>query len=159
MTIPQATTEIVRRIRVDRTRTPQQALLATGRKYYDVDNNVDMNIVNAMPMGEGEEVEVVFFKLDLSDRGGMILSDELEKEFELRGLKPADPISLAAVNEADPAFADDHPHGTHWKDEKSGEWCHATFYKWIDDERHVDVKCDVYPWCDDWWLAGIRLSA
>ncbi len=123
---------IVRTAKVNRSRSPQEAIDATGRTQY-----TDRKVVDAMSKGEDDEVEVVFFKPDLSNRNGFISDDDLEKEFELRGLKPVDPYSLAAVNEADPAFADDKPHGTHWKDE-NGQWCCATFRRWSGG-RHVSV--------------------
>lgn len=140
---------VVRRATVNRTRKPQEALDATGRAQY-----TDRKVVDAMPKGEGDEVEVVFFKPDLSQRNGFISDDDLEKEFELCGLKPADPISVAAVNEADPAFADEKPHGTHWKDAK-GNWCYAAFGRWFGGRR-VHVYHRDRGWSDDWWFAGVR---
>ena len=137
---------IVRHVKVNRNRTPQQVLDATGRKQY-----TDSKVVKAMPKGEGDETDVHFFKL------GRYVSDaDLEKEYELRGLKPADPYSLAAVNEADPAFADEYPNGTHWKD-ASGNWCYAVFNQWSGGERGVSVSRDVgNDWDDYWWFAGLR---
>ncbi|MFA6458835.1 MAG: hypothetical protein WCV79_00315 [Candidatus Paceibacterota bacterium] len=144
---------IVRTIKVNRSRFPQEAIEATGRAQY-----TDRKVVDAMPKGEGDEVEVVFFKPDLSNRNGFISDDDLEKEFELRGLKPVDPISVAAVNEADPAFADEKPHGTHWKDAK-GNWCFATFNRW-DGGRLVNVNRNGDGWgggwLGRWWFAGVR---
>src|SRR3989344_4353986 len=140
---------ITRHVHVDRTRTPQEVLDATGRAQY-----TDRKVVDAMPKGEGNEVEVVFFKPDLSQRNGFISDDDLEKESESRGLKPADPISVAAVNEADPAFADEKPHGTHWKDAK-GNWCFATFGHWF-GERLVCVSENGSDWDVRWWFAGLR---
>lgn len=139
----------VRKAKVNRGRSQQEAIEATGRAQY-----TDRKVVNAMPKGGGDEVEVVFFKPDLSNRNGRISDDDLEKEFELRGLKPADPISVAAVNEANPAFADENPHGTHWKDAK-GNWCCLAFGRW-DGER--SVGCDRHDggWGDGWWFAGVR---
>ena len=141
---------IIRRVCVDRTRSPQEALNATGRVQY-----TDCKVVKAMPKGEGDKIEVVFFKPDLSERNFFISDDDLEKEFDLRGLKPADPISVAAVNKADPAFADEKPHGTHWKDAK-GNWCYAAFRRWC-DERGVDAYLSDCGWDDFWWFAGVRL--
>jgi len=138
-----------RLVKVNRTRTPQEALDATGRAQY-----MDRKVVDAMPKGEGNEVEVVFFKPDLSERNGFISDDDLEKEFELRGLKPADPVSVAAANEADPDFADEKPHSTHWKDAK-GNWCFAAFRRWSDG-RGVYVNRNDLDWGDDWWFAGVR---
>ena len=136
---------ITRVVSVNRKRYAQQALDATGRKQY-----VNSDVVIAMPSGEGEEAEVIFFKL------GKYVSDaNLDKEYDLRGLKPADPYSLAAVNEADPAFADEHPNCTHWKDAK-GKWCFAAFDHWDGGRRSVDVSRDGGGWNDYWWFAGVR---
>ncbi len=140
---------IVRKVPVNRGRTQQEAIEATGRAQY-----TDRKVVDAMPKGEGDEAEIVFFKPDLSERNGFISDDDLDKEYELRGLKPADPISVAAVNEADPAFADEKPHGTHWKDAK-GHWCYATFRRWL-GERGVCVGRRDDGWGDGWWFAGVR---
>lgn len=140
---------IVRKVPVNRNRTQQEAIEAAGRVQH-----TDRNVLDSMPKGEGNEAEVVFFKPDLSQRNGFISDDDLEKEFELRGLKPADPISVAAVNEADPAFAGEKPHGTHWKDAK-GNWCYAAFCCW-DDERGVHVFRFDSGWGNGWWFAGVR---
>lgn len=138
---------VVRTVTVNRTRSAREALKATGRTLYATDS-----VVDAMPQGIGEIMEVVFFKRDryLSD-------DELEKEYEVENLMPADPFSLAAVNEADPAFADTHPNATHWKD-AAGKWCCAAFCR-FDGERSVDVDRSDYDWRDYWWFAGFRKSA
>ncbi len=140
---------IVRKVTVNVNRTPQEALDATQRKQY-----TDRKVVDCMPKGLGGEVEIVFFKLDLSERDGYISDDDLEKEYELRGLKPAAPFSVAALNEADPAFADEKPHGTHWKDE-NGKWCYAAFFRWS-GERGVYVYRSDRDWYDNWSFAGVR---
>lgn len=131
--------------KVDRTRSPQEALDATGRKQY-----IDTDVVKSLPRGTGDGAEVVFFKI-----GESVSDDNLEKEYERRGLIPADPYSLAAVNEVDPAFADTHPNGTHWKDAKDN-WCFAAFDQWNDDNRNVYVNRDHYVWYAHWWFAGLR---
>lgn len=133
----------VRHVKPDRNRTPQRALDATGRGQY-----TDKKVVAGMPKGEGE-AEVHFFKLDR-----WISDDDLEKEYDARGLKPADPYSLAAVNEADPAFADERPNCTHWKD-KDGKWCYAAFNHWF-DERCVGVRRSGDGWYGHWFFAGVR---
>jgi hypothetical protein len=148
-TVEMVSNLIVRTAKVNRSRSQQEAIEATGRTQY-----TDREVVDAMPKGEGDEVEVVFFKPDLSERNGFISDDDLEKEFELRGLKPADPVSVAAVNEADPAFADEKPHGTHWRDAE-GKWCYATFNRWH-DLRRVYVNRSDSGWDDRWWFAGVR---
>ena len=135
---------IIRRAKVNRTRNAQVAIDATGRRQY-----TDKDVVNAMPNGEGEEAEVVFFNL-----GRYVSDTDLDKEYELRGLKPADPFSLAAVNEVDPAFADQKPNATHWKD-SNGKWCYAAFGQWS-GERDVDVRRYGDDWRGGWWFAGLR---
>lgn len=135
---------IVRKVKVDRSLSPVGLLRATGRVQY-----VNGIVVAEMPKGEGDEVEVVFFNL-----GCYVSDDILEKEYEIRGLKPADPYSQAAVNTVDPAFADKHPNGTHWKDE-NGNWCYSAFDRW-GGEREVNVGQSDDDWDDDWWFAGLR---
>jgi hypothetical protein len=136
---------IVRDVSVRPNQEGRQALEATGRRLY-----VDDDVVKTMPHGTSSTVKVTFFKLDLS--GGYISDDNLEGEFNRRGLKPADPFSLAAVNEADPAFADEHPNCTHWKD-KNGKWCFGAFRRW-GDGRRVDVRRDGGG-RDGLWFAGV----
>ncbi|MEK7163428.1 MAG: hypothetical protein AAB775_01825, partial [Patescibacteria group bacterium] len=80
---------IIRIVHPDRNRTPKAVLTATGRKQY-----TSSDVVAGMPRGTGEEAKVVFFKL-----GRWISDVDLDKEYKSRGLKPADPYSLAAVNE------------------------------------------------------------
>ena len=139
---------IVHHVKVNRNRNQQEALDATGRVQY-----TDCTVVDSMPKGEGDEVDIVYFKPNLTNRNGFISDNDLEKEFDLRGLKPADPISVAADNEANPAFADEKPHGTHWKDAK-GNWCCAAFDLWV-GEREVGVDRHDFDWRDSWWFAGV----
>ncbi len=135
---------INRRVPVDRSRTPEQVLDATGRRQYVIGD-----VAKVMPRGDGVEAEVFFFHV------GRHLSDtDLDKEYELRGLVPADLYSLAAVNEANPPFADEHPNATHFQD-ADGNWCYATFFRWGSEWR-VGVGSDGYDWDDDWWFAGLR---
>ncbi|MFI5260554.1 MAG: hypothetical protein ACHQU0_02050 [Candidatus Paceibacteria bacterium] len=136
---------IVRHVVVNRTRTPMEAINATGRTKYCNDD-----VVASMPQGEGDEADVIFFKL-----GRDISNADLDREYDLRDLKPADPYSLAAVNEADPAFADERPNGTQWKD-ADGKYCYAAFGRWLDGERCVDVFRSDNDWNDSWCFAGVR---
>jgi len=135
---------IVRHVKVDRSLDPGAMLDATGRQQY-----TDENVVKEMPKGEGEETDVYFFKLDR-----YVSDDDLEKEYASRGLIPADPYTLAAVNRDDKSFADEHPNGTHWKD-AGGDWCFAAFRRWR-GEREVFVDRDDCDWHDSWCFAGLR---
>ena len=151
----EAVSNLIRRVKVNRTCTPQEALDATGRTQY-----TDATVVENMPKGVGEEAEVIFFKPEPSEytRSGFMSDDDLEKCFERRVLTSADPYSVAAVNEADSAFADKMPHGTHWKDAE-GKWCFAAFHQWSRAERYVDVRRSDDGWRDRWWFAGLRKPA
>lgn len=134
---------IVRRVSVIRSRTREETIRATDRAEY-----LNDSVVATMPQGEGDTAAVHFFKLD------RYVSDaDVEREYELRGLKPADPYALAAVNEADPAFADEHPNCTHWEDE-NGNWCYAAFYR-RDDDRFVFVDRNDGWGGVGWWFAGV----
>ena len=134
---------IVCTVTVNRDRTPEEAIKATGRR-----QDINDSIVKSMPRREGDKAEVIFFK-----PGRYLNDDQLEQEFALRNLVPADPSALMAVNEADPTFADEHPNGTHWKD-KDGKWCYFAFLR--GDERSVHVHRYDHGWDDDWFFAGVR---
>lgn len=141
------TNEIVCHVGVNRNFKPDEVIAKvceTGRKRY-----VDHRVLESMPRGEGEETEVVFFKIGL-----FISDDDLEKEYEKRGLKPADAYSLAAVNRDDPAFGDEKPNCTHWKDAQ-GKWCYVAFDGW-GVEREVHVCRSDADWSDTCWFAGLR---
>lgn len=137
---------IVRHVKVDRTRTPQQVLDATGRRQY-----VDPDVVTSMPgCGDGiEELDVCFFPLRRFSS-----DEEVEKACKLRGLERlADPYVVAQVNTDDPEFADEHPNATHWK--VNGKWCYFACGRWSDG-RHVNVDRAGRDWNDHWWFAGLR---
>lgn len=135
---------ITRWVKVDRDISPQAMLDATDRIQH-----TNKSVVESMPRGEGEEVEVCFFELNQN-----IDDDELAREYKLRGLVPADPYSLMQVNTDDPSFAGKHPNTTHWKNSK-GKWCYTTFERWR-DERRVYVYEGDRDWLDGWFFAGLR---
>ena len=144
--IIQVANTITRTVKVNRSLTPQQVLDATKRRQY-----TNSAVVATMPSngtGVQKNVTVEFFKL-----GEHVSDDQLAEAYEERGLVP-DPYAQAAVNEADPAFADQYPNGTHWKD-VDGNWCCAAFSR-DDGERSVFVYRSVFVWGDDWWLGGVR---
>ncbi len=134
---------IVRHVRVDRSRTPQQAIAATRRVEYC--NDV---VVKTMPTGEGDEVDVYFVPTKRS-----VPAAELDAFLAQYGLV-SDPRAQAAVNEADPAFADEIPNGSQWVDAE-GEYCYLAFDRW---RGLRSVYCSRYgrSWDDSWWFAGVR---
>jgi len=106
---------IVKHVKVDRSRTPQTMLKEAVN--WESRFSLSDEIVGTMPKGEGDEVEVIFFKPD------HFVSNvyDLEKEYELHDLRAVDPYSLMAINDADPTFASKYPSGTQWKD-NNGRW-------------------------------------
>jgi len=101
----------------------------------------DESVISKVPSKIKGNVEI--FKLDK-----YISDDDLEKEYESRGLIPADPYSMLDFWDGEKYL------GTHWKDTK-GNWCYATFYRW-NDKRKVFVDRDGVGWDGYWWFAGVR---
>ncbi len=143
---------IVRRVLVP-VRSFQAALDATSRKQYTT-----KEVVDGVPdETEGGERDVLFVKPPANwYKNGLLTCQKVDEFLDLMGLEP-DPHGVAAVNEADQAFADEHPHGTQWKNAR-GEYCYATFGHW-NGERDVRVRRDDSGWDDYWLLAGRRKSA
>ena len=132
---------IIRRVKVDRSRSRQKVIDATGRKQY-----IDKDVLATMPTGEGDKVDVWFVPTKRH-----IPAAEVPAFLARYGLVP-DPRAQAAVNKADPAFADKVPNGTQW-----GDNCCLAFGRWNDERR---VRCDRfdYGWYGDWFLCGVPAS-
>ena len=136
---------IVRHVTVDPDQKPYDVLKSTGCNLHFIDH-----LLETMPKGNGKKVDIFFFKIGYSvdDTG-------LEKEYGLRGFKPADPYSLAKVNKDDPTFAYKHPNCTYWKNDK-GKYCSIMFDCWRDGDRDVGVGYSGNSWSGHLWFAGIR---
>ncbi len=132
---------VVRQVIVDRSRTPQEVVNATGRK-----QSVDGDILATMPQGEGEIMHVHFVptrcRLSVKEVGAFLAQYGLV----------SDPRAQAAVNEADPAFADDHPNGSQW-----GDNCCLMFDRW-DGKRAVRGNRGRHTWRRIWWMGGVPAS-
>ena len=135
-----------RSVIVNRSLSHRDAIAATGRRQY-----VDDGVVQEMPNGTDSSVQVFFFNF-----GHHVMSDDdLEKEYASCGLIPCDPHALAKVNEDDPAFADEYPNATHWRD-TDDKWCFATFRR-LGGERSVGAgRNSDSDWSGSWWFAGVR---
>lgn len=136
---PQGT--IVRRVRVDRTRTPQEvidALVATGRGAL-----VDNNVLATMPQGEGDEVDVYFIPTKR-----FVSEKEVPELLAQYGLV-SDPRAQAAVHEQDLAFADEYPNCTQWSNIRF-----LSFDRWSGG-RSVRCGCNVVGWTGAWFLSGV----
>lgn len=141
---------MVRCVISDPSRTPEQVIEATGCRRY---KNEDSEVVATMPRGIycSEEVEVVFFHLGVSISGV-----KLEREYEKRGLVPADPYLICEINEDDSAFAETYSHGTYWRNE-AGELCYIAFGT-LGRNRSVRVgrRERQSSWNACYWFAGLK---
>ena len=147
--LPDGTIVII--VRVPRTRSPHEAIIATGKTAYLAER-----LVANMPRGEGEEKKIIFFKLKRSEytHDGFTKSDGLEKAYARRSLKP-DPIAQLAVNEADPMFADTYPNGSQWTDSE-GQKAYIKFRCWS-GTRNVEVDTnDEHSWLKGIYFAGVE---
>lgn len=137
-----------RRVRVRRDLGPRTALEIRSFKQYTEDD-----AVRSMSYGELDEVEIVFFKLDLSRQCNCISDEDLERQYISLGLVPVDPYSLCAVNRADPTLAETRMNCTHWK--RGDLWSFILFRFW--QGRHELAVCDSQAdWGGSWWFAGVR---
>ncbi|MDR3413261.1 MAG: hypothetical protein P4L87_20295 [Formivibrio sp.] len=143
---------IVRRTRVKRTLDPESILGETNRLLFP--NGLSLE---HMPRGQGDVVEVSLFKV-----GRIITSmSELVHEYEKRGLEPADPYSLTAVNRDNPALSDKKTNCTHWQG-LDGKWWIIQFgilYVFRSEDRYVAVNNCGCSWDHTIWFAGIPHSA
>jgi len=149
----------VLRVPVNRTLGAQETLDATGRHRYTntYNEDTDREIINSMAKGEGKEVEVFFF--DIGGRRDYISHSYLEREYEFRGLKPADPYSLAAVNKANPKLADENSNFTYWKGVR-GRLCSIDFtFNGIMSVGIFSRRAKMWGtngWKKKCWFAGLR---
>lgn len=139
-------------VRVNRKRSPRQMLESTRRQLYVE----DWSIVESVPKGEMEEVQISLFKLDLGDRRNSLMDEALLREYDFRDLSPADLYTVAAFNEANPTFADKKPNATLWKNlAPCGGWGFATFERLL-IQPSVAIDRNRGFWQDLWWFAGVH---
>jgi hypothetical protein len=132
---------ITRTVAVNRNRTPLDAFLATGRELY-----LNEAVVSGVPLGTEETVTMSFYCFKR-----LVTYDKLDEELAKLGLELiVDPIAQAALNEAEPEFADTHPNGTQWKN-ADGKVCYAFFIGWY-GERCVSVRQYGIDWHLYWWF-------
>lgn len=134
---------IVCKVKVNRSRTLQEAIAATECVGY-----LDDKVIETIPRGITEEVEVCFVPLAKHTS-----AKDVQKILDDRGLK-SDPYALLAVNQLDSDFAKKHPNGTQWLD-GSGKYCYMVFCQWH-SKRYVFCGRDRYLWDDYWWIGGVR---
>jgi len=139
----QRTPMIIRRVRVNRGLSPQEMLYATG-----CDRLTDSRVVEIMPHGEGDVVDVCFFKINCF----YITDAELEREYDFLGLK-SDPYAQCQANIDDPSFSEEHPNRCQWI--KNGVRGFLGF-RYGHDRRQVVVQATQGGTTNSWWFAGVR---
>jgi hypothetical protein len=120
---------IVRRVKVKVNRNPREAISATKRVEY-LNNEVVDNMPRPEVAGDVVEVEMDIYFFPLKK---FTSAADYQKKMAEHGLVPH-PYGVAAVNEDDPTFADEHPNGTQWVD-KDGKHCYLAFRRWRGAER------------------------
>ncbi len=124
----------------------QKAIDSTKRTQY-----INKKVLETAPSKIGGTLE--FFPL-----GKYVSTAELEKEYESRGLIPADIETICEYDLENKEKMDKMKYvGTHWKD-KDGKFCYAVF-RLRGDERSVYVLQRDRDWRVDWWFAGVRKSS
>jgi hypothetical protein len=95
-------------------------------------------------------------KIEFFTIGEYISDDNLEREYEKRGLIPANPYALTLFSKENETVMDDKKYvATHWKD-VAGKWCYAAFGRRGGGERGVSVYRYDDGWFGSWWFAGVR---
>ena len=142
--VEQASKLIVRHVKVSRTLTPAQAIDGTGRtKWYIVEE-----VLAEMPLDGKVEDDVVVFELNYDPT-----VDELDREYETRGLRP-DPAALSQLVTDDPAFADERPIAVQWRDKRNRACC--AIFSEDGGGRFVYVFWLAYRWYRYYRFAGVR---
>lgn len=137
---------ITRTVAVNRTRTNEEAMAATGRKQFLI-----ADVISTMPRCE-DDFSATFVSLNRKVHVAKLDNELAKLGWEL----VVDPVGLAAINEADPAFADTYPNGTQWKDAE-GNYCYVVF-NGRGDERAVGVNRARGYWSCRKWFACRRKS-
>lgn len=139
---------VVRVVKVNRARSTLDALKACGRILY-----VNEQVAATAPRGTAKRQKLKYFvPRPECYVNGWLSPQKLEDEYKFHGLA-VDLQAQTDDNAANPEFADGKPNACQWKD-KDGNWCFATFYRWL-DERRVDVSRNDGDWDDLWSFAGI----
>jgi hypothetical protein len=141
--------QVVRLVRgINRSRTPEEVLIDTGRKVYS-----NPAVVATMPRGTKSSARLHIFDVDKSKyKNGVLTCAGLAEEFKQRGLR-ADVEVLADYLKKNPAAADEKWLACQWVD-ADGNYCCAAFSRW-GDERYVNVDRRDHDWDGDWSFAGV----
>lgn len=136
---------IVRRVNINRFRSLDEALAAAekGRTQF-MNCSVAANIPKYK--GKGGWHEVTFFT-------GIPRGSCYADEYARRGLMPAHPLLVLAVNEDDIAFADSHPNTVEWKT-RTGHG-YIAFGLSLKLNRFISISDFGPDVKQDYWYAGV----
>ena len=138
-----ASLTIRRKVAVDRSRTAAEMIEAANRHVVVLEEEVLLE----MPM-EGRDNDVVeFFTL-----GYDCSAEELEDEYEVRGLRP-DPAAVIQAMIEDYFFADEHTVAVQWRDHR-GRACCIRFFGG-DASRGMQVMWWWHRWNQGDLFAGV----
>jgi hypothetical protein len=116
----------------------------TGRTMY-----VNEEVAKSAPTYTGK---LEFFKLNK-----YMTCQELQDEYDKRGLKPASIVSLCEYDKTNRDDLDKMQYVcSQWKN-TDGKWCYVSVDQW-DDGRRVLVDRRGSEWDDDFWGCGVRKS-
>jgi hypothetical protein len=135
---------VVYRVRVNRLRTRREMVYGIKRERYE--GIIDQGVIDLIPQGGEEVVDVHFFKRDRK-----LTATELSFEFRAQGLK-ADPYAQAAVDEVDPEFVKGHPNLSIWMSGADG--CSFGLGQ---GEHRVLLNKNSLRYGPNWWFAGVPL--
>ena len=164
------------RMKVDRTRTPQEALNALKAMRQEIDPEVAVKMPGGNPQKETivETTNQQKISVDSSfaetimrpntGEGDMFhffmaegaTDDEVTEKLALRGLRPADAYELCKINEINGDLAYRYPNTTIWKID--GVWCFIAFYVHLGQPYvKVAIHADKH-WRPGYWVVGVSLT-
>lgn len=150
---------VTRTVRVNRAQTPEQMIEFSEvgeawMKDRSFMHYVDDDVLPSMPKGFGEEVTVSFFRLFDQE----LNPEALLGQYALRGIVPADPYSVLAVNGSDRSFALQFPNRAIWRD-PTGTWCYCSLQVVDGRTRLYIKKCeDRYCYNSYFFHAGLPVT-
>lgn len=136
---------LVLKAKIDLSLTPYQFLATINAQ-----KNLDLKAVQFIPRVKSDEIEVCFFQLSR-----YVDDNQLEGEYKLRGLNPADPVSQIAVNIANPSFMQNHSNATHWNP-FGLTYYFSTIMAGFEKPTINIGPCGGVGFGTKWWFAGVR---
>ncbi len=138
---------IVFDLEIDRAKTPAELLEGSIFAVYP-----GVMTIGSIPNSRKSKEKIYFFNCESSRP---LLEWEYEREFELRGLIPADPHLVVAANLKKPEFHKDHLNGTFWKN-TDGTWNGMIFDTMFSLPSVTSGKNKPQDQSLNFWFAGMK---